>query len=338
MTGHPSRNIRLSINLLTYNSSHDLERFFNSLKNQSFKNYNVIVIDNASNDNSVELSRNCCPGAKIIRNKYNLGYAGGHNVGLSLTDTEYVLVANPDVTLTETFLERLVVSLDEDERLASVGGKLLGMTENLNKHKHCGIIDTTGIIVYRNRRFVDRGQGEDDMGQYENDSNVFGLSGALVMYRMKALREVCLPGGHFFDKRYFMYREDIDLAWRLQHYGWRARYIHTALGWHRRTAADPNKSGNVSTARHRFKKSQLVNYWSYRNHLYTLLKNERLSDFWRDGIGIVWYELKKLTFIIIFEPGSLRAWKEIWQQRHTLKQDRKSIQSQGRCHMYEWRV
>jgi len=330
--------ILLTVNLLTYNSSPDLERFFTSLQQQTYKDFKVIVIDNASNDESVSQSARLWPTALIHKNSDNLGYTGGHNVGLGLVDTEYVLIANPDVMLAETFIEHLFADISQNQRLGSVGGKILRLTNTLNNNNDYVIIDSTGLVVHRNRRFVDRGQGETDHGQYDADGNIFGISGALVMYRMSALRQVRLTNGQYFDERYFMYREDIDLAWRLQHFGWSARYNHTAVAWHRRTAAGIDGSNDRLTANNRSKKSPQVNYWSYRNHLYTLLKNERAIDFWRDGLWIIWYEFKKLVYLIFMERSSLIALSNIWHERKMIRTDRRKIQMQGRCNMANWQT
>lgn len=328
--------IPLTINLLTYNSSHDLGPFFESLKIQTNQNFILQVIDNASSDDSVTQSAKLWPSAVIQVNKTNLGYTGGHNVGLNMVNTEYVLIANPDVALSDTFIETLLATISSDPKLGSAGGKLIRLSNDLKHRDECVIIDSVGLAVNRGRRFIDRGQGEVDHGQFDFDSYVFGLSGALVMYRMAALKRARLPNGQYFDERYFMYREDIDLAWRLQHFGWLARYKPKALAWHRRTAIGNATSNDSETASNRRHKSAQVNYWSYRNHLFTLAKNERATDFWRDGLWIIWYEFKKLIYLIVFERQSLRALNNLFNQRNQIRADRRSIQSQGLCNMSEW--
>ena len=82
-------------------------------------------------------------------------------------------------------------------------------------------------------RHFDVGAGEPDTGRWDRPAEVFGVSGCVALYRVAALRDVRISTG-FFDEDFFVYREDVDLAWRLRGRGWTARCVPSALGWHRR--------------------------------------------------------------------------------------------------------
>src|SRR6185436_14444193 len=106
--------------------------------------------------------------------------------------SEYFLFLNPDTVLTEGFIGELVAALDAHPEAASAGGKLLRMDGKT--------IDSTGIIMLREQRHLDRGAGQADTGQFERPEEIFGPSGAASMYRRKALEDVAIGGGQYFDE------------------------------------------------------------------------------------------------------------------------------------------
>lgn len=315
----------LSISLVTYNSAGDIPGFLESLRQQTFQNFEFIVVDNASTDNSMELIKNLWPSARCFPQTENLGYGEGHNRAMSAAQSQYILLANVDLVLDPTCLERLIASAEAHPEAGSIGGKLLKL-QNLKTPAKLGIIDSTGLCAFRNRRFVDRGEGETDSGQYDFAEEVFGISGALVLFRRSALEAVQLSKGEYLDRRYFMYREDIDLAWRLQKAGWNAWYTPLAVAHHRRGGGGAADSGSLDTAKRRKQKSSMVNFYSYRNHLLTLLKNETLGDFILDAPWILWYEWKKIVFLMLFERATLRAWQEVWHNRRSTQSARRQGQ------------
>jgi GT2 family glycosyltransferase len=96
-----------------------------------------------------------------------------------------------------------------------------------------GVVDTVGIRMTRSGRHFDVGAGEPDTGRWDRPAEIFGVSGCVALYRVAALSDVKVSTG-FFDEDFFVYREDVDLAWRLRGRGWAARCVPAALAWHRR--------------------------------------------------------------------------------------------------------
>src|SRR4030095_12141583 len=94
-------------------------------------------------------------------------------------------------------------------------------------------LDSTGIIMLREQRHLDRGAGETDNGQYENPEDIFGPSGAAALYRRATLDDVAI-NGQYFDEDFFAFREDADLAWRCRLLGWNSIYVPAAVALHRR--------------------------------------------------------------------------------------------------------
>lgn len=286
---------------------------------QTFGDLFVVVIDNGSTDGTVEFIRENYPGAVVIQNTRNLGFARAHNQGMEYAraylerDTEelYVLVTNPDVILEPDYVERAVASIGARPRVGSAGGKLMKVFQEgqglMRESVKSRTIDSVGIRITKSRRTVDRGSGEsEESAEYRNKKEVFGVSGALALYRMKALRDVAYRG-EYFDEDFFAYKEDIDLAWRMRLRGWSSLYVPAARAYHYRAAAAKEKATLLETWRNRKQKSGFVNYYSYKNHLLMLVKNEFVRNVLLDGFRIWSYETTKLLYIMIFEPRTLRA-------------------------------
>ncbi len=318
---------RLSISLVTYNSASDLPNFFESLENQTFTDFEVIVVDNASVDTTCQYLEQCRPNVKIIKNHVNEGYGKAHNQGIREARAPYVLVANPDIRLDENYLMEVFSHIESDKRIASIGGKLYKLNPDLKSMQKSDMLDSTGFMCFKNRRIVDRGEGEKDTGQYDTSNDVFGISGALVLFNTQALEDVRLSKGQYFDESYFMYQEDFDLAWRLKLRGWKSRYVPKAIAWHRRSAQSAAAASTVKQILHRRTKSTLMNQWSYRNHLATIIKNESFANIVRDAPWLIGYEIKKFFYLIIFEPRTIIQSFQIWRRLPALLRQRREILS-----------
>lgn len=334
---------KVSIQIVTWNSLKFLPDCLFSIFNQTYQNFSLIVIDNDSNDGTIDFIRNNYPQVKIVQNSKNFGFARAHNQGILMTDSEYVLVMNPDIILEPNFLEKLINVAEQKKGGGSFGGKLLkiklGDVELAEKIK-TKIIDSAGLKVFKSRRIIDRGEGEKDVGQYDKQEEVFGISGACVLYRRQALEDVLLPRitvnktrintdisvnqrksaafaeGEYFDQDFFVYKEDVDLAWRLRLRGWQSWYVPEAKAYHFRS---------VSVSR-RFSKSPWVNFLSYRNHLWLLLKNDYWQNFFRHLWFIFWYQLGKELYLFFTQPKVLfSASYSFWRGFVKMYRKRKEI-------------
>lgn len=310
---------KVSVNIVTWNGARYLPELMKSLTAQTFQDFVIRIIDNGSDDGTVEYLEKNYPSVMVVRNKKNHGFAAGHNQAIRytlgrLSDAEradhYVLVTNQDIIFSEDFLENMIREADQYAQVGSFAGKLLRAygenlhDEYLKETVRSDRIDSTGLRGNRRRRFTDRGAGELDEGQFEQGEDIFGVSGALALYRAQALVEAELDSG-YFDEDFFSYREDVDLAWRLQTIGWRARYVPSAVAYHFRGIYGKEKSGLMQRIKDRKKKSQYFAALSTRNHWLMLVKNET----WLNGLIalplVLPLELARLGYIAVFETGSL---------------------------------
>lgn len=270
--------------LLSWNGSKHLDACLGSLLQQTFTDFELLVLDNASTDGSVviveEALKNASRPFRFIKVKKNLGFAGGHNFLFSLSNNEYVFCVNQDVVLADDYLEHLVAFLDKHRDAGSVAGVL--------KHGD-GVIDTAGLSKNWYEKVSDI-----TVLPTENECRVFGVSGALPLYRRAAVIEVS-PDGKIFDETFFAYKEDVDLAWRLGRFGWGSFVVVASVALHERGFGQ-DKKWNAS----HFTRQRL----SSRNHLLMLVKNLSGSDLFLVP-AVILYELGKLVYTAVFVPKAL---------------------------------
>jgi GT2 family glycosyltransferase len=300
---------RVAVNIVTFNSASDIKACLKSLQQQTFRDFAIHILDNASADDTLKIIE---PFEidYLSRSPVNTGFCKAHNELARRFPSEYVLFLNPDTVLKPTFIEELVTALDGRPDAASACGKLLrldGMT-----------LDSTGIVMLGEQRHLDRGAGEPDLGQYDTPDDIFGPSCAAALYRRKALEDTAIDG-QYFDEDFFAYREDADLAWRCRLSGWNAIYVPAAVALHRRRV----------TPERRRELPRLINYHSVKNRFLLRLNNMGphlyRRYFWkitaRDAavVGYVflreWSSVPALFYIVRHLPRLLRKRKVI--QRRT---------------------
>jgi GT2 family glycosyltransferase len=230
-----------------------------------FRDFRIHVLDNASTDATLEKLIGF--DLDIVRSATNTGFAKAHNDLIRAYPSEYILILNPDAILKPEFLGRLVSSLDLRPDAASATGKLLRFDGKT--------LDSTGIVMLRSQRHLDRGADEADRGQFDKAEDVFGPSGAAALYRLKALKDTAI-NDQFFDEDFFAYREDADLAWRCRLMGWTSIYVPFAVALHRRRVT-PERRSQLST---------LINYHSVKNRFLLRLNNMTRSLYIRDFVHI----------------------------------------------------
>ena len=291
---------KVSVIIVTYNSEKYLPDFLDSVFNQTYFRQkqiapDIFVIDNASTDRTVKFIKDTFPTVNLLRNVNNIGLCRAWNQGIQMTSGEYVLIINPDLILDQDFIKQTLKIIEQDQTVGSIGGKLYQLRvrsldeDGLSNLEKTNIIDTAGIAAQKSRRFYERGSGQIDRGQYSQEEQVFGISGAAVMYRRSVLEQVKFSQ-EYFDQDFFMYQEDIDMAWRLRLAGYISIYTPKAIGYHHRRARSFLKEKDRHTiSRHR-RREFFVNYHSYKNHLMLLRKNSL-------AINI----LKHLPFILFYE-------------------------------------
>ncbi|MBU4311142.1 MAG: glycosyltransferase family 2 protein, partial [Candidatus Omnitrophica bacterium] len=221
----------ISVIVVNYNKKDMLKRCLDSVRGQGLQDIEIIVVDNASSDDSVEMVGRYYPDARLIWNTRNLFFCKAYNQGIDRAKGSFILCLNNDVVLDKDYLKEALAAIGVDIRVGMVSGKILRPDRKT--------IDSTGLFLGRNRKPVERGYGRKDRGQYERPGYVFGVSGACAFFRRGMLKDVKDANG-YFDERFGMYYEDLDLCWRAQKKKWKAYYTPKAIAYHERAGTAVN--------------------------------------------------------------------------------------------------
>jgi GT2 family glycosyltransferase len=210
---------KASVIIVNWNGLRHLKRCLPSVFKQSYPDYEVLIVDNASTDGSHEYVSQEFPVARLVRNERNLGYAGANNVGFKHATGEYIAVLNPDTEVDPNWLNELVRAMEADPKVGLATPKILLLDDPAHLNACGNEITFTGLTFCRG---LNRGAQE-----YDRPEMVSAVSGAAFVIRRSVLGDI---GG--FDDLFFMYYEDTDLSLRAMLAGYNCLYVPTAKVYH----------------------------------------------------------------------------------------------------------
>lgn len=289
----------VSITIVTYNSGRFIRRCLESVLEQRYAKTQVIVVDNGSTDGTADILEGFSDRVTLVFNETNAGFAAAQNQAIAISRTDWVLALNPDVLLMPGFIATLVAAGESDSNVGTVCGKLLSMSADF-KFPPQPSFDSTGVYFTPTLRHFDRGSGETDAGQYERCEYVFGATGAAALYRREMIEHISI-GGEFYDRDFFVYREDADVAWRAQLFGWTCLYVPFAQGYHVRTVKPANR-------RHL---PAYINMHSVKNRFLLRIKNVTGGLYLRHFLRISCRDLVVILGCLTHEFQSLPAFPAI---------------------------
>jgi len=255
---------RASVVVLNHNGRRYLDACLEALEAQQLAGgFEVVVVDNGSDDGSVEHLRQRWPQVRLIEAGRNLGFAAGNNLGIRQARGEYVVLLNNDTRVRPGWLEALVEAAERDPKVGAVTSKLVFMDRP-------GVIQNAGSLLLSDGSGGDRGTGEDDRGQYDREEEVFAACGGAALLRRSMLEDVGL-----LDETFFCYYEDTDLSWRMRLRGWRITYQPAAVVEHVHAAT----SGEWSP---------FFTFHADRNRLFMIVKNAPWPFVARSFLGFAW--------------------------------------------------
>lgn len=268
----------------------------------------IRYIDNGSSDNSVSLVQKIVPQADRIRLPKNAGFAEAHNLGFQRCRTPLVMTHDPDLVIDWLGIKQLL-DLFTDEKVGALQGKVLRLMSASEKNSQ-PIIDSAGITLTLAFNGEERGAGEEDQGQFNQQAAIIAPTGAAALYRMSALKAVAHSQTEFFDKDFFAYKEDVDLGWRLNRAGWKVLYVPIRMGWHRRTLGKGSKLGwSWSLQKLRERLASPRTRWSQRNYIWMIFKNVTPKEFIPHSPFIAG-RLLLFAALSLFSPQLLAAWSQ----------------------------
>ena len=218
--------MKIAVVILNWNGAKLLQQFLPSII-QFSGNATIYVADNASTDTSIDVLKNEFPTVKIIENTGNFGFAKGYNEALKFVEEPYYALVNSDIEVTENWLQPIETIFENEPKTAIIQPKLL----DFKKKAHFeyagaagGFIDKFGYPFCKGRIFDTL---EEDLGQYNQETEVFWATGACFFIRKEVYKT--LQG---FDDDFFAHQEEIDLCWRANNLGYIAKYCPTSVVYH----------------------------------------------------------------------------------------------------------
>ncbi len=305
---------KTAIVILNWNGAKFLKKFLPSVIKYSQSEENeIIVADNGSNDNSVNLLKENFPQVRLILFDKNYGFTGGYNKALQQTDAEYFILLNSDVEVTKNWIEPIISMMDADKTIAAAMPKIISYEKQCSFEyagASGGYIDKFGYPFCRGRII---GTTEEDTGQHDSIIDIFWASGAAMFVRAELYKKL---GG--LDRDFFAHMEEIDLCWRFKNLGYRIVVNPKSVVYHVGGGTLPNNSPHKI-------------YLNYRNNLFLLLKNLPnkniiliiFSRLVLDGLsGIVYLAGFKFNFFFAVIKAHFSFYSKI---RKTLKKRDKNI-------------
>ena len=238
----------VSVIVLNYNGKKFLHECFASLKNQTYDNLEIIMVDNNSSDDSIDYTKENFPSIIVIKNNKNLGFAAGNNVGMRVARGNYFFVLNNDTKIDSGCIKNLVENTEKDKNIGMCAPKIVSIYNPK-------LIDSVGLNIYPDGLARGMGRNEIDIGQFDKNQESLMPSACAALYRKKMLNEVGL-----FDETFFAYCEDSDLGIRARLAGWKSSAAPRAIVYH-------HYSGTFG------KYSETKAFLAERNHFFVAIKN-----------------------------------------------------------------
>jgi len=299
----------VSVIIVNWNGIRYLEKCLKSVLSTDFPHFEVILVDNASTDDSVAFVKERFghdQRLKIVQNKRNVGFAEGSNIGLKHAKGKYIVFLNNDTEVNSQWLEELVKVLQSDGSVGAAQSKLLLMNERNRFDCAGGFIDYYGYSW-------ERGRNEEDEGQYDRVADVFYAKGAAMIVKRELLDMVGT-----FDPKFFMYFEETDLCWRIWLRGYRVVFVPSSKVYH--------VAGGTA------KQTFFSKYFLIRNHIRMIIKNYARKNLVKMVTRVLIIEFRKsIGFMLKNDSSQVRilvkalVWnlsnlRETWQRRQRCQQ------------------
>lgn len=293
----------VTVIIVNWNGAHLLQGCLDSLRCQSFQDFSIVVVDNGSDDGSLELLNACYPDVHLMILKKNRGFAKAVNMALNRVHSRYFVLLNNDVELPPDWLVNLVNALESHSEAGSATSKML-------EYAHPDIIDRAGDSYTRAGAGFLRGRGMAS-GQLDTAGWVFGACGGASIYRRAMIDEI---GG--FDPDFFLIYEDVDLSFRGQLRGYKCFYEPRAVAYHKVSRSIGYDSG-VSV------------YYGHRNLEWVYLKNMPKGLWLKTFAPHLVYNILSLLFFAYkgLAIPYIHAKRDALRARHKMLEKRRLIQA-----------
>ena len=259
----------VSIIILNYNFGDLLLKCVESIKNSNYTNYEIILVDNASRDNSHKLCKEKFPEINLIENEKNLGYGGGNNVGIAAAKGDFLVLLNPDTVVQRDWLQELLLA-NKMNGNGLYQPKLLMLADKSKINSAGNMIQTFGFGY-------SLGKTENDCDKYNIPKKIGFASGACLFFSKDLMDKV-----GFFDPFLFAYHDDMDLGWRAAKVGISSYYVPSSVVYH------------LGSYSHQSKKQKF--YLLERNRHYCILTHYSTKTFLKMLPALILIEMAMFLF------------------------------------------
>lgn len=309
---------KLTVIIPNYNSIKYIRECLDSLRGQSLKEYELVVVDNASTDGSDKVIEEEYKEARLIRMTQNFGFSHAVNEGIKLANSEYIVLLNDDIKVDSELLSKLYQAIEADSAIFSVSAKMVQL-HNTNKLDGAG--DLYSALGWAYARGKDHNR---DSKRFNKRCRVFSSCGGAAVYRKAILDEI-----GYFDEYYFAYLEDVDMGYRARIHGYINVYEPSALVYHAGSA--------VSGSRYNDFKVRI----SARNNIYLVFKNMPVLQIILNlPFLLIGFGIKGIFFILKgfgrpYFSGLLRGYLLCTEGRKT-RYDRQNLKNYVRIQLELW--
>ncbi len=321
----------VTINLVVLNGEKYIRHCLDAILAQSYPHEFVEfnILDNGSSDSTkpvienykLKIDNSNFSIFKLVKSDKNWGMWPGQEELLKYSKGKYVLTMAVDVMLDKDFIKNAVEVMESDPKIGGLQAKIYKYEiqkleignfkakvhveelprESPPKLEIGGTLDTCGFAIYKSRRVINIGHGEEDKGQYDSLGEIFGVEGAAPFLRREALENLRISG-EIFEHDFFWYADDLDFVWRMNLFGWKQVFAPSVIAWHDRQTTKKlkkNFSDFLSIRRSiPLRKRQL----EWKNIRFTILKNDYIINILKDLPYILKREISMFVYLLIFEP------------------------------------
>jgi len=313
---------KVSVIIVNWNAEPFLERCLSALMAQTVKPHEIILVDNASSDGSLEVVRRF-PCVRLLAQDQNTGFARGNNLAIEAAsaDSEWIALLNPDAFVAPYWLEALLAAAKSNPGFDVFGSKLVNAGDTT-------VLDGVGDAYHVSGRVWRIGHGVPVPISEEKESEVFSSCAAAALYRRSAWCEI---GG--FDEDYFCYVEDVDFGFRLRLAGYRCLYAPQSVAYH--------VGSGVTGGQH----SDFSMYYGHRNLVWTFVKDMPGILFWLllplhvllNLASIIWFTFQGRGEVILkAKRDALLGLPKMWRKRQSIQKARVASIGEIWRHLDKW--
>lgn len=297
----------ISVVIPNWNGKKFLMTCLDSLANQSYRDFEIILVDNGSEDGSVQFCQSNYPEVKIIQFAKNLGFSVAVNAGIKESKGEFIALLNNDTEVDKKWLEELGNAAKNNPDVGFFASKMLRFDDRK-------IIDSCGDQASWKGKFTNYGRLKKDGEKYSQEKYVFGACAGAAMYRAELFDKIGL-----FDEDFFAYLEDIDISFRAQFAGYRCFLAPEAIVYHIGSATAGRRSA--------FNFKMVI-----KNRWHVIYKNFPTIKLWQYWPLIIYVEIRFILAAIKygFLPDYFWAIKQALKEHSGMKKKRKLIQASRR--------